>query len=129
MNLFGHADARINAALRDQLETLPHVMLAGCTHAPAIMLAERLHALTGGVLGHALWAFFKQYLLDGRFLMGRYGLVYVLLFVQYTFNKYAILYDLTHNPVQDPLRNPQPQPIEQTTPNTQCRLSLVMTVV
>ena len=82
----------------------------------------------GGVLGHALWAFFKQYLLDGRFLMGRYGLVYVLLFVQYTFNKYAILYDLTHNPVQEPPRNPQPQPIEQTTPNAQCRLSLVMIV-
>ncbi len=56
VNLFGHADARINAALRDQLETLPHVMLAGCTHAPAIILAERLHALTGGVLGHAFYA-------------------------------------------------------------------------
>jgi adenosylmethionine-8-amino-7-oxononanoate aminotransferase len=56
VNLFGHADARINAALRDQLETLPHVMLAACTHAPAIMLAERLHALTGGVLGHAFYA-------------------------------------------------------------------------
>ena len=56
VNLFGHADARINAALRDQLDTLPHVMLAGCTHAPAVELAERLSALTGGVLGHAFYA-------------------------------------------------------------------------
>lgn len=56
VNLFGHADARINAALREQLDTLPHVMLAGCTHAPAVELAERLSALTGGVLGHAFFA-------------------------------------------------------------------------
>jgi adenosylmethionine-8-amino-7-oxononanoate aminotransferase len=56
VNLFGHADARINAALHDQLERLPHVMLAGCTHAPAVELAERLSALTGGVLGHAFYA-------------------------------------------------------------------------
>jgi hypothetical protein len=27
VNLFGHADARINAALKDQLDRLPHVML------------------------------------------------------------------------------------------------------
>ena len=56
VNLFGHADARINAALHDQLATLPHVMLAGCTHAPAVELAERLSALTGGVLGHCFFA-------------------------------------------------------------------------
>jgi adenosylmethionine-8-amino-7-oxononanoate aminotransferase len=56
VNLFGHADARINAALKEQLDTLPHVMLAGCTHAPAIELAERLSALTGGTLGHCFFA-------------------------------------------------------------------------
>lgn len=56
VNLFGHADARINAALKDQLDTLPHVMLAGCTHAPAVALAERLSALTAGVLGHCFFA-------------------------------------------------------------------------
>ncbi len=56
VNLFGHADARINAALKDQLDVLPHVMLAGCTHAPAVELAERLSALTGGVLGHCFFA-------------------------------------------------------------------------
>ena len=56
VNLFGHAHPRINAAIADQLATLPHVMLAGCTHAPAVELAERLSALTGGVLGHAFYA-------------------------------------------------------------------------
>ncbi len=55
VNLFGHADARINAALKRQLDTLEHVMLAGCTHEPAVELAERLSALTGGVLGHAFY--------------------------------------------------------------------------
>lgn len=56
VNLFGHADARINAAITDQLDTLPHVMLAGCTHAPAVDLAERLSARTQGVLGHCFFA-------------------------------------------------------------------------
>lgn len=56
VNLFGHADARINAAIKDQLDRLPHVMLAGCTHAPAVELAERLSALTDGVLGHCFFA-------------------------------------------------------------------------
>ncbi len=56
VNLFGHANPAINAALKDQLDTLEHVMLAGCTHAPAVELAERLSALTGGALGHAFYA-------------------------------------------------------------------------
>ncbi|WP_407648508.1 adenosylmethionine--8-amino-7-oxononanoate transaminase [Cupriavidus cauae] len=56
VNLFGHANPAINAALKDQLDTLEHVMLAGCTHGPAVELAERLSALTGGALGHAFYA-------------------------------------------------------------------------
>ncbi|WP_456282011.1 adenosylmethionine--8-amino-7-oxononanoate transaminase [Cupriavidus sp. JZ107] len=56
VNLFGHANPAINAALKDQLDTLEHVMLAGCTHAPAVELAEWLSALTGGALGHAFYA-------------------------------------------------------------------------
>ncbi|HEU4622561.1 MAG TPA: adenosylmethionine--8-amino-7-oxononanoate transaminase, partial [Burkholderiaceae bacterium] len=56
VNLFGHADARIAAAIKDQLDRLEHVMLAGCTHAPAIELAERLSDLTNGDLGHAFYA-------------------------------------------------------------------------
>jgi adenosylmethionine-8-amino-7-oxononanoate aminotransferase len=56
VNLFGHADAGIAAAVAAQLQRLPHVMLAGCTHAPAVELAERLAARTGGALGHAFFA-------------------------------------------------------------------------
>lgn len=54
VNLFGHANPRINQALTEQLATLEHAMLAGFTHEPAVALAERLHALTG--LGHAFYA-------------------------------------------------------------------------
>jgi adenosylmethionine-8-amino-7-oxononanoate aminotransferase len=56
VNLFGHAHPAINAAIRAQLESLEHVMLAGFTHAPAIELAERLHSLAPGALGHAFFA-------------------------------------------------------------------------
>ena len=56
VNLFGHANPHINAALKTQLDTLEHAMLAGCTHEPAIELAERLHALTQNTLGHAFFA-------------------------------------------------------------------------
>lgn len=53
VNLFGHGHPHIKAALRDQLEQLDHVMLAGFTHAPVVELSERLGALTG--LGHAFY--------------------------------------------------------------------------
>ena len=56
VNLFGHADPELNAAIKHQLDTLPHVMLAGCTHEPAVRLAERLSARTGGALGHVFFA-------------------------------------------------------------------------
>lgn len=56
VNLFGHANPQINAALKAQLDTLEHAMLAGCTHTPAVELAERLRALTQGTLGHAFFA-------------------------------------------------------------------------
>ncbi len=55
VNLFGHSDAGVNAAIKQQLDTLPHVMLAGCTHEPAIRLGERLSARTGGALGHVFF--------------------------------------------------------------------------
>jgi adenosylmethionine-8-amino-7-oxononanoate aminotransferase len=45
VNLLGHADPRLDAALRSQLGTLEHVILAGFTHPPAVLLAERLTAL------------------------------------------------------------------------------------
>jgi adenosylmethionine-8-amino-7-oxononanoate aminotransferase len=53
VNLFGHGNPRINAALRDQLEQLEHVMLAGFTHEPVVELSEKLSQLTG--LGHAFY--------------------------------------------------------------------------
>ncbi len=56
VNLFGHANPFINQALKQQLDTLEHVMLAGCTHEPAVLLAERLSALTGHRLGHTFFA-------------------------------------------------------------------------
>ena len=56
VNLFGHANPRINAALKDQLDTLEHAMLAGFTHEPVVELSEQLAALTGHVLGHAFYA-------------------------------------------------------------------------
>ncbi|ALM81844.1 adenosylmethionine--8-amino-7-oxononanoate transaminase [Bordetella sp. N] len=56
VNLFGHSHPAINAAVADQMATLEHVMLAGCTHEPAVALAERLSALTGRTLGHAFFA-------------------------------------------------------------------------
>ncbi|MBS1198973.1 MAG: aminotransferase, partial [Proteobacteria bacterium] len=56
VNLFGHSNPRINAAIKEQLEKLEHVMLAGFTHAPVVELSERLSRLTGGALGHAFYA-------------------------------------------------------------------------
>ncbi|MDC8757936.1 adenosylmethionine--8-amino-7-oxononanoate transaminase [Janthinobacterium fluminis] len=56
VNLFGHANPRINAALKDQLDRLEHAMLAGFTHEPVVELSERLSALTGHVLGHSFYA-------------------------------------------------------------------------
>ena len=53
VNLFGHGHPHIKAALRDQLDRLDHVMLAGFTHQPVVELSERLGALTG--LGHAFY--------------------------------------------------------------------------
>ncbi len=41
-NIFGHANPRIAAAVKDQLDKLEHVIFAGFTHEPAIQLAEEL---------------------------------------------------------------------------------------
>lgn len=53
VNLFGHCEPRINAAITDQLGKIEHVMLAGATHEPVVELSERLARLTG--LGHAFY--------------------------------------------------------------------------
>jgi adenosylmethionine---8-amino-7-oxononanoate aminotransferase len=56
VNLFGHGNAKIKAAIADQLEHIEHVMLAGFTHEPAVLLAEKLSARTGNKLGHSFFA-------------------------------------------------------------------------
>jgi len=55
VNLFGHANPRINAAITSQVAELEHVMLAGFTHRPVIELSERLAALAPGGLSHAFY--------------------------------------------------------------------------
>lgn len=52
-NLFGHAEPRIAAAIAQQASTLEHVILAGCSHAPAVELAERLLAIAPRETGRA----------------------------------------------------------------------------
>ena len=55
VNLFGHSNPRINAAIRDQLDRLEHVMLAGFTHEPVVQLSERLIQIVPGRLGHCFY--------------------------------------------------------------------------
>ena len=54
VNLFGHNNPRIKDAIKQQLDTLEHVMLAGFTHQPVVELSEKLAKLTD--LGHAFYA-------------------------------------------------------------------------
>ena len=42
VNIHGHAHPKLNAALAKQASELEHVVFAGCTHRPAVELAERL---------------------------------------------------------------------------------------
>ncbi len=56
VNLFGHANPRINAAIREQLEELEHVILAGFSHQPVVELSERLVQLTPPGLDHCFYA-------------------------------------------------------------------------
>ena len=56
VNLFGHADARINAAVREQLDELEQVILAGFTHEPVIALSEALSALAPAGLSRCFYA-------------------------------------------------------------------------
>ncbi|MBE0510123.1 MAG: adenosylmethionine--8-amino-7-oxononanoate transaminase [Chromatiales bacterium] len=56
VNLFGHANPRINAALKAQLDELEHVILAGFSHQPVVELSERLVKLTPPGLQHCFYA-------------------------------------------------------------------------
>jgi adenosylmethionine-8-amino-7-oxononanoate aminotransferase len=55
VNLFGHCNPRINAAITDQIGKLEHVMLAGFTHEPVVLLSERLRELAPAGLGHCFY--------------------------------------------------------------------------
>lgn len=56
VNLFGHANPQINAALKDQLDSLEHVIFAGFTHESGIKLAEQLVALSPPGLERCFYA-------------------------------------------------------------------------
>ena len=55
-NIFGHRHPQVVAALKDQIDTLDHVMFAGFTHEPAVLLAEKLAAITPGNLNRCFYA-------------------------------------------------------------------------
>jgi adenosylmethionine-8-amino-7-oxononanoate aminotransferase len=46
VNIFGHSNPYINSKIKEQLESLEHVIFAGFTHESAVRLAERLVDLT-----------------------------------------------------------------------------------
>jgi len=46
VNIFGHANDKINQRVKEQLDTLEHVLLAGFTHQPAVELAHKLVDIT-----------------------------------------------------------------------------------
>ena len=56
VNLFGHANPRINTAVREQLERLEHVLLAGFTHEPVLELSERLVTILPAGLTRCFYA-------------------------------------------------------------------------
>jgi len=56
VNLFGHANERISAALAEQAGRLEHVIFANFTHEPAVLLAEKLVEFTPEGLSKAFFA-------------------------------------------------------------------------
>ena len=56
VNLFGHANDRINKALSDQAQKLEHVIFANFSHAPAIDLAREIVRITPAGLNKVFFA-------------------------------------------------------------------------
>lgn len=56
VNLFGHANPYINQKIKEQLETLEHVILAGFTHEGVVRLSERLIELSPEGLTRCFYA-------------------------------------------------------------------------
>ncbi len=55
VNLFGHANEKINNKIKNQLDTLEHVLLAGFTHEPAVELAHKLVNITPQALAKVFY--------------------------------------------------------------------------
>ena len=56
VNVFGHANPRINQRIKDQVDQLEHVILAGFSHQPVIELSERLVKITPPGLDRVFYA-------------------------------------------------------------------------
>jgi len=56
VNVFGHGNQRISQRIKDQLDNLEHVMLAGFSHQPVIELSERLVEITPPGLNRVFYA-------------------------------------------------------------------------
>jgi adenosylmethionine-8-amino-7-oxononanoate aminotransferase len=56
VNLFGHANTTINTAIKNQLDTLEHVIFAGFSHETAIVLAEQLIEISPAGLQRCFYA-------------------------------------------------------------------------
>jgi adenosylmethionine-8-amino-7-oxononanoate aminotransferase len=56
VNVHGHSHPKLNAALAAQAAELEHVIFAGCTHRPAVELAERLLALLPAGLARVFYS-------------------------------------------------------------------------
>jgi len=56
VNIFGHTNGYINEKIKEQLDTLEHVILAGFTHEQVVRLSERLVKLTPDGLEKCFYA-------------------------------------------------------------------------
>lgn len=56
VNIFGHANPYINSKVKEQLDSLEHVILAGFTHEPIIKLSKRLVELSPDGLNKCFYA-------------------------------------------------------------------------
>lgn len=56
VNLFGHCNPYINAKLKEQLESLEHIIFAGFTHKPIIDLSQRLLGLLDSKFSKCFYA-------------------------------------------------------------------------
>jgi adenosylmethionine-8-amino-7-oxononanoate aminotransferase len=55
-NIHGHGHPALVQAATRQFETLDHVLFAGCTHEPAVQLAERILEITPGELSKVFYS-------------------------------------------------------------------------